>query len=152
MLIPANGHFPKVALVEQQIPAPKVADVSAAIASEFQRQRVAERIKAGMRIAVAAGSRGINGIPRILSTVVDELKRLGAEPFIVPAMGSHGGATAKGQVSVLHSLGITEQAVGCPIHSCMDTVRIGETPKPTPLSSSPASRVTRNTPALSRVV
>ena len=74
MLIPANLHFPKVALVEQQIPAPKVADVPAAIASEFQRQRVAERIRPGMRIAVAAGSRGINGIPRILSAVVSELK------------------------------------------------------------------------------
>ncbi|MBI5579058.1 MAG: DUF2088 domain-containing protein [Deltaproteobacteria bacterium] len=133
MLIPANSHFPKVALVEQQIPAPRVADVSAVISSEFQRQRVAERIKAGMRIAVAAGSRGINGIPGILSTVVGELKRLGAEPFIVPAMGSHGGATAEGQVSVLHSLGITEQAVGCPIHSSMDTVQIGETPDHIPV-------------------
>lgn len=133
MLIPAGISFPKVALVEQQIPAPKVADVSVAIAAEFQRQRVAEKIRPGMRIAVAAGSRGINGIPRILSTVVDELKKLKAEPFIVPAMGSHGGATAEGQVSVLHSLGVTEQAVGCPIHSSMDTVQIGETPDHVPV-------------------
>ena len=65
--------------------------------------------------------------------MVGELIHLGAEPFIVPAMGSHGGATAEGQVSVLHSLGITEQAVGCPIHSSMDTVQIGETPDHIPV-------------------
>ena len=133
MLKPADILFPRVALVEQQIPSPKVADVSAAIASEFQRKGVAGRIRPGMRVAVAAGSRGINGIPRILSTVVGELKRLNAEPFIVPAMGSHGGATAEGQLSVLHSLGVTEQAVGCPIHSSMDTVQIGETPDHIPV-------------------
>ena len=133
MLIPAGSCFPKVALVEQQIPTPKVADVSAALVSELRRQGVAERIKPGMRIAVAAGSRGICAIPKILATLVGELIHLGAEPFIVPAMGSHGGASAEGQVSVLHSLGITEQAVGCPIHSSMDTVQIGETPNHIPV-------------------
>ncbi len=133
MLIPAGSCFPKVALVEQQIPTPKVADVSAALVSELRRQGVAERIKPGMRIAIAAGSRGICAIPKILATLVGELIHLGAEPFIVPAMGSHGGATAEGQVSVLHSLGITEQAVGCPIHSSMDTVQIGETPNHIPV-------------------
>ena len=133
MLIPAGSRFPKVALVEQQIPTPKVADVSAALVSELRRQGVAERIKPGMRIAVAAGSRGIYAIPRFSQRLVGELIDLGAEPFIVPAMGSHGGATAEGQVSVLHSLGITEQAVGCPIHSSMDTVQIGETPDHIPV-------------------
>ena len=133
MLIPIDITYPRIALVEQAIPTPRVDDVPGAIRAELARLGVAAQVRPGMRVAVTAGSRGINGIPVILRTVVAELQRLGAEPFLVPTMGSHGGATAEGQVAVLHSLGITEAAVGCPIHSSMATVQIGETPEGIPV-------------------
>ncbi len=133
MLIPIDMTFPKMALVEQHIPTPRVEDVPGAISAEIKRLGVEARVRPGMRIAITAGSRGITGIPMILATVASELVRMGAEPFLVPCMGSHGGATADGQVSVLNSLGITEQAVGCPIHSSMETVQIGRTPEGIPV-------------------
>jgi hypothetical protein len=125
MLILMDITYPDVALVEQHIDTPRVADVPGAIRSEMARLGVAQRVRPGMSVAITAGSRGITGIAVILATVSRELKSLGAEPFIVPCMGSHGGATAEGQVSVLHSLGVTEEALGCPIRSSMDTVQIG---------------------------
>ncbi|MDP3047292.1 MAG: lactate racemase domain-containing protein, partial [Chloroflexota bacterium] len=133
MLIPMDITYPDVALVEQHINTPRVADVPGAIRAEMARLGVSERVRPGMRVAITAGSRGITGIAAILATVIGELKRLGAEPFIVPCMGSHGGATAQGQVAVLHSLGVTEEAVGCPIRSSMDTVQIGETEQGIPV-------------------
>ena len=132
-LIPVMFTLPKMALTEQRIATPRIDDVPGAIRAEMQRLGVAAKVRSGMRIAITAGSRGITGIPVILATVAGELKRLGAVPFLVPCMGSHGGATAEGQVSVLHSLGITEQVVGCPIHSSMDTVQIGQTPEGIPV-------------------
>ncbi len=133
MLIPMDITFPKMALVAQHIDSPKLEDVPAAIAAELARLNLGERVRPGMRVAVTAGSRGITGLPIILKTVVGELRRLGAEPFVVPAMGSHGGATAEGQIAVLTSLGVTEDAVGCPIHASMETVQIGETPEGVPV-------------------
>jgi hypothetical protein len=133
MLIPVDITFPKIALIEQDIPTPRVADVPGAIGAEIARLGVAAKVQPGMRVAITAGSRGINGFPMILATVVSELKRMGAQPFLVPTMGSHGGATAEGQVSVLNSLGVTETTVGCPIHSSMETVQIGVTPEGIPV-------------------
>ena len=80
-----------------------------------------------MKVAITAGSRGIANIAAMIRASVRELKQLGAEPFIIPTMGSHGGATAEGQVEVLHSLGITESFCEAPIHSSMDVVQVGET-------------------------
>lgn len=133
MLIPVDIRFPKMALVEQHIATPRVDDVPGAIRMEMQHLGVASKVRPGMRVAITAGSRGITGIAAILATVVSELKRLGAVPFLVPAMGSHGGATAEGQVSVLNTLGITEQTMGCPIYSSMDTVQIAQTPEGIPV-------------------
>ncbi len=133
MLIPVDITFPRMALAEQRIATPRVDDVPGAIRAEMQRLGVATKVRPGMRVAITAGSRGIAGIVTILATVVDELKRLGADPFLIPAMGSHGGATAEGQVAVLNSLGITEPAMGCPIHSSMETVQIGQTPEGIPV-------------------
>jgi hypothetical protein len=133
MLIPMDITYPDMALVEQHIDTPRVADVPAAIRAEMARLGVAAKVRPGMRVAITAGSRGITGIAAVLATVAGELTRLGAEPFIVPCMGSHGGATAEGQVAVLHSLGVTEEAVGCPIRSSMDTVRIGATDQGIPV-------------------
>ena len=79
-------------------------------------------IRPGQTVALTAGSRGIHQIGQILRAAVDFLRALGASPFIVPAMGSHGGGTADGQTQVLERLGITEQSCGCPIHSSMETV------------------------------
>lgn len=79
------------------------------------------------RTALGVGSRGITDLPRMVRRLVDRLKAAGAEPFLVPAMGSHGGATPEGQIEVLASLGITEAAMGCPLLATMDTVILGHT-------------------------
>ncbi len=133
MLIPMDIPFPRMAPVAHHIQSPKLDDVPGAIRAAIGRLNLAERVRPGMSVAVTAGSRGITGIPEILGTVVGELRRLGAMPFIVPAMGSHGGATAEGQLAVLASLGITEATVGCAIRASMDTVALGETPEGVPV-------------------
>lgn len=96
-------------------------------------ERFAQAVRPGMRVAIAGGSRGIANIPDILRAVADLVKEGGGDPFIFPAMGSHGGATADGQRDVLTSLGITEAACGCPIISSMDTVQIAVSPENTPV-------------------
>jgi len=133
MLIPMEITFPKMALVEQRIPSPRVEDVPAAIRAEMEGLGVAAKVRPGMPIALTAGSRGISGIPLILRSVAARLREWGAEPFLAPAMGSHGGATAEGQVAVLESLGISEATVGCPVRASMDTVRIGSTAEGIPV-------------------
>lgn len=82
------------------------------------------RIKPGMQIAITAGSRGIANIASIIKSIADSIRKRGGEPFIVPAMGSHGGATAQGQAAILHHYGITEAYCGCPIRSCMEVKTI----------------------------
>lgn len=90
--------------------------------NELARLALAERVRPGQSVAISAGSRGITNIPEILRAAAEHFRSLGGAPFIVPAMGSHGGATAEGQLQVLASLGITPEACGCPIRSSMDTV------------------------------
>ena len=106
------------------------------IANEVKRQLrgkgISKKIKKGQRIAITAGSRGIDCIPQILRAVVEEIRAAGGEPFIIPAMGSHGGATALGQVEVLCNLGITEETVCAPIVSSMNVDKVG-TIKDTPI-------------------
>ena len=99
--------------------------IEKAIFSEIARSGAGDRVKPGMRIAVTAGSRGIRNVDEITRSVVAWAKTRGAVPFIVPAMGSHGGATADGQKELLAGYGITEQAMGCEIRSSMDTVLLG---------------------------
>jgi hypothetical protein len=117
--------LPRMVPVRQQFAAREVPDVSAALREELRRPEIARRIKPGMRIAVGVGSRGVAEIAPIVAVTIEELKRLGAEPFIVPAMGSHGGATADGQTQVLARLGVTEESAGCPIISDMEVVEVG---------------------------
>jgi hypothetical protein len=117
--------LPRVAPVRQRFPAAEVADVAAAVREELKRPGVGDRVRPGMRVAVAVGSRGISAIDRIVAAVVAGLRERGAAPFLVPAMGSHGGATAEGQVRVLSELGVTEASAGCPIRSSMEVVEIG---------------------------
>jgi hypothetical protein len=117
--------LPRMVKVRQTFPAPIVTDIPGTIRTELAKPEIASKIKPGMRIAVAVGSRGVAEIPTIARSVIHELKAKGAEPFIVPAMGSHGGATAEGQRDVLADLGVTEETAGCPILSSMEVVEIG---------------------------
>lgn len=95
------------------------------IFEEISRSGMAERVRPGMRVAITAGSRGIRNVDEITRSVVAFVKSRGATPFIVPAMGSHGGATAEGQKEMLAGYGITEEAMGCEIRSSMETVLLG---------------------------
>lgn len=100
-------------------------DIEKVIFEEIERSGMASRIHPGMRIAVTAGSRGIRNVDEITRSVVACVRAHGADPFIVPAMGSHGGATAEGQRELLAGYGITEETMGCPILSSMETVFLG---------------------------
>jgi hypothetical protein len=120
-----NQPIPKMYKVRQKFDDFEVCDIEEEVQKTFKRQGTLDRVKAGQSIAITAGSRGIANISSIIKAVVDEVKRVGGKPFIVPTMGSHGGATAEGQIEVLNSLGITEESMGCPIRSSMDTVQVG---------------------------
>jgi hypothetical protein len=95
------------------------------VRKELEKKCLCDKIKKGQRIAITAGSRGIANIPEILATIVEEVSKEGGEPFLVPSMGSHGGATPEGQIQVLESLGITEDVVGAPILSSMEVDLVG---------------------------
>ena len=121
----AHVQIPKMVRVHQNFSRPVLTDVAKAVREEMQRPEILSRIKSGDKIAVTAGSRGIANNALILREVVANIKAIGAEPFIIPTMGSHGGATAEGQVEVLHSLGISEESVGAPIHATMEVIQVG---------------------------
>lgn len=117
--------LPKMYRVRQKLDPPVVADVSAAVRAEIGKLKLTGRLKPGERVAVTGGSRGVANIATILRATCDALKALGANPFIVPAMGSHGGATAEGQLKVLARYGVTPESMGVLILSSMETVEIG---------------------------
>ena len=117
--------LPRFIHVRQKFPPSEPVDIEGSLRREFERVR--PRVKPGARIAVAAGSRGIANLARLIGGVVEELRRAGAAPFIVPAMGSHGGATPEGQTQLLAEYGVTEERMGAPIRAAMDTVRLGAT-------------------------
>jgi hypothetical protein len=126
--------IPEMAVVRQHLDTPEpLADVAAAVHEQLQRAGVTDRITPGQRIAIGVGSRGIGRLVEIVAALVSGLRARGAEPFIIPAMGSHGGATDEGQRAVLAHLGITSDRVGAPIESQMETVRIGTTPQGVPV-------------------
>jgi Domain of unknown function (DUF362) len=104
-----------------------VADIAGAVDEALARSRRFADLRRGASIAVAVGSRGIAHIPEVVAAAVRHLKQRGFAPFIVPAMGSHGGATAEGQAGVLAHLGVTEASVGAPIRATMETVEYGAT-------------------------
>jgi hypothetical protein len=113
--------------LRQQFERPRVADVAAAVRDALQKLDLGRVIRPGQTVALTAGSRGIANIPVVLRSVVRCLRDLGAQPFLVPAMGSHGGGTAEGQRQVLESYGITEAFVGAPIRASMEVVSLGAT-------------------------
>ncbi len=120
-----RGKLPCWGRVRQKLYSAAVEDVADAVAAQFQRPEIQGAIRPGMRVALTAGSRGIDRIDQVLAATSREVRRLGGEPFIVPAMGSHGGATAEGQVEVLDHYGITEEAMNCPMRSSMETMLLG---------------------------
>ncbi|NLC51544.1 MAG: DUF2088 domain-containing protein [Firmicutes bacterium] len=119
-------EFPRMFKIKQNFAQNQIADVPAKLKAELNKPEIRNKVKPGQKIAVAVGSRGISHINVIVKNVVDTLKIFGAEPFIVPAMGSHGGATAEGQAAVLAEYGITEEKIGVPIRSSMEVVKLGE--------------------------
>lgn len=123
-------HFPvslpdSLLAVKQRFDAPCVPDLAAATALAMKDGPLLARIKPNDSVAVGVGSRGIAGLPIIVRTVIEQLRTTGARPFIVPAMGSHGGATAEGQIGVLAELGITADGVGAEIRATMEVQEIG---------------------------
>src|SRR5262249_7783628 len=117
--------FPEIFPVRQILNQTQVADPWAAVRNQILESKIRQRVKPSSRVAVGVGSRGIANIAAMASAAVETLRGLGYQPFIVAAMGSHGGATPDGQRELLASYGVTEQALGVPVRTEMDTVLLG---------------------------
>lgn len=118
--------IPKMLKIKQYFNDYYICDVESKLKEKLVISDALEKVKAGSKIAVAVGSRGVKDIDLITKTVITTLKTKGLDPFIIPAMGSHGGATDEGQKDVLRELKITEESVNCPIYSSMEVIKIGE--------------------------
>ena len=117
--------LPRMAKIRQAFAASEVAEVAGALRDQLAKPGVIDTVKPGMQIAIGVGSRGVAEISKLARVTVEEIKKRRGVPFIVPAMGSHGGATAEGQRQVLANLGVTEETVGCEIRSSMEVVELG---------------------------
>ena len=116
------SDYPQIFRVRQTFERPRVDDIAAEVGSQLATLSLGDRVRAGQSVAITAGSRGIANIDLVTKAIVQHFQGLGAEPFIVPAMGSHGGGTAEGQREIIEGYGITEEFCGCPIRSSMETV------------------------------
>ncbi|WP_019533581.1 lactate racemase domain-containing protein [Paenibacillus ginsengihumi] len=125
--------IPKMVRIRQKFDASKLDNPAEVLAEELRKPGAIDQIKPGQQVAVAVGSRGVANIALFTKTVIDAIKAAGAVPFIVPCMGSHGGATAAGQREVLHHLGVTEEAMGAEIRSSMEVVQIDQLPNGLPV-------------------
>lgn len=123
--MPESAAYPLMYDVEQKLVSRPLPDIPTQVMAEMARWPGWATLKPGARIAVTAGSRGIANIPLILGSVCRDVARRGYQPFIVPAMGSHGGATVEGQRDLLASLGITPQAMGAPILGSLEVDEVG---------------------------
>src|SRR5580658_8180964 len=119
--------FPRMLVVRQKFPDRRIPDVAAEVRSQLAASQFAARLKPGARIAIGVGSRGIHNIASIVRSAVRYWKDAGMQPFIFPAMGSHGAASAEGQSNVLAHYGITEASMGCPLISQLEVVSLGKT-------------------------
>ena len=122
-----NAVYPKMYRIKQHFANDKVADIKSEVYKQFDLIGLKDKIKPEAQIGITCGSRGINNIDKIIKAAVDYVKDNGGKPFIIPAMGSHGGATAEGQKHVCEKFGVSEEAMGCPIRSSMETVVLGKT-------------------------
>ena len=121
------ASLPRMVHVRQRFATEQIEDLQGAIHAELTRVGLDKVVRPGMEVAITAGSRGISRIPEIIRTVADAVKGAGAAPFVVPAMGSHGGAVAEGQASVLRDYGITEESTGAPVRATMEVASLGTT-------------------------
>ncbi len=125
--------LPKMYRIRQTFERPVVNDIAGAVTSELKKLSLEKKVRPGARVAITGGSRGVANIAEILKATVEFLKSLEARPFIFPAMGSHGGATAEGQVALLAHYRVTEDFVGAPIFSSMEVVEIARTADDVPV-------------------
>jgi hypothetical protein len=125
--------YPSFVRIRQHFERPRVANVPETVQAALKKLDLGRTIRPGQTVALTAGSRGIANIPLILRATADFLKHLGARPFIVPTMGSHGGGIAEGQRHILESYGITEERIGVSIRASMDVVSLGTTPEGFPV-------------------
>jgi len=121
--------FPRLLLVRQNLPDRSIRDIPGEVRRQLSLAGFASRVRPGGTVAIGVGSRGIANIATIVRSVVDHWKSEGARPFIFPAMGSHGAATAEGQADVLAHYGVHEATMGCPVISQLEVVSLGRTPE-----------------------
>ena len=119
--------YPEMIKINQQLDEIKITDLDSHITAELDKTKMATRLEPGSKVAISVGSRGITDIVTIITSVVNWIKAHGGNPFLVPAMGSHGGATAEGQTQILEDYGLLETKVGAPIVSSMEVSHLGET-------------------------
>ena len=125
--------FPKMILIHRNFETNASVPIEETVSSELKRMDISAKCRSGESVAITVGSRGIADIASVVKSLAKGLSKAGLEPFIVPAMGSHGGATPEGQQAVVESLGVTEAFTGFPIRSSMDVVEIGRTPEALPI-------------------
>ncbi len=125
--------LPRVFRLQQTFTSPKLDDVAGEVGRQLSKLPLGEKIRPGQTVAITAGSRGIANIARIIKATVDHVKSLKGVPFIVPAMGSHGGGTVEGQCGILAGYGITPESMGCEIRASMETIIVDTTPQGIPV-------------------
>lgn len=130
---PAELNLPTMLKVRQHFDVPRAIDPETAVDSEFERIKDGLTLPDNARVAIGVGSRGISRLADVVRRVVQRLRAIGAEPFIIPAMGSHGGATAEGQIDILRHRGITDETCGAPVRATMAVVSLGRTECDIPL-------------------
>ena len=117
----ADNQIPKFVRVRHEMDRGHIDDIEGAVAQAMQREGTLDRIKPGDSVCITAGSRDVANIARVIRAICDQVKSVGAHPFIIPAMGSHAGAKAEGQRGIIEGYGVTEEAMGAPIRATMDT-------------------------------
>jgi hypothetical protein len=128
-----SAQLPRFQRIGQEFSRPQVEDIQKVVFDEISALPGIREICKGKQIAITAGSRGISQIPQILAAISSCLKEFEAQPFIVPAMGSHAGATADGQEQMLANLGITQATTGAPVRSSMEVIEVGRLPNGMPV-------------------
>src|SRR6476660_3677220 len=121
-------QMPKLIEVRRAYPASPGLEFQRLLAEQFNKEGINRKILPGMRVAVGVGSRGISNLKEIVDAAIRVLMAAGAQPFVIPAMGSHGGATPEGQTKVLAEYGITAESLGVPIDAGMEVKKIGTAP------------------------